>query len=101
MPERCASPASTPRTPTFETRRRIGYLPENNPLYGDLLVSEYLAFVADLRSLSAEDRRRNIEVTVDEVGLKEVYYLPVSFLSKGYRQRTRACRGHPPPSRRS
>ena len=72
----------------IETRRRIGYLPENNPLYGDLLVSEYLAFVADLRGLSAEDRRRNIEVTVDEVGLKEVYYLPVSFLSKGYRQRT-------------
>ena len=71
-----------------ETRKRIGYLPENNPLYGDLLVHEYLNFVADLRGLSAEDRGRNIDTTVDEVGLKEVYYLPVSFLSKGYRQRT-------------
>ena len=72
----------------IETRRRIGYLPENNPLYGDLLVHEYLTFVADLRGLSGAERRRNIESAVEEVKLTEVYYLPVSFLSKGYRQRT-------------
>ncbi len=72
----------------IETRKRIGYLPENNPLYGDLLVHEYLNFVADLRGLSAAERTGNIETAVEEVGLKEVYYLPISFLSKGYRQRT-------------
>jgi ABC-2 type transport system ATP-binding protein len=72
----------------IETRRRIGYLPENNPLYGDLLVHEYLTFVADLRGLAGAERRRNIEAAVEEVRLTEVYYLPVSFLSKGYRQRT-------------
>jgi ABC-2 type transport system ATP-binding protein len=72
----------------IETRRRIGYLPENNPLYGDLLVHEYLTFVADLRGLSGKERKRNIESAVEEVRLTEVYYLPVSFLSKGYRQRT-------------
>lgn len=72
----------------IETRRKIGYLPENNPLYGDLLVNEYLDFVADLRGLNAKEKKRNIESTVEEVKLTEVYYLPVSFLSKGYRQRT-------------
>ncbi len=72
----------------IETRRRIGYLPENNPLYGDLLVHEYLTFVADLRGLSGPERKRNIESAVEEVRLAEVYYLPVSFLSKGFRQRT-------------
>lgn len=72
----------------IETRKRIGYLPENNPLYGDLLVHEYLTFVADLRGLSGVERKRNIESAVEEVRLTEVYYLPVSFLSKGYRQRT-------------
>ena len=72
----------------IETRRRIGYLPENNPLYGDLLVHEYLTFVADLRGLAGAERRRNIESAVEEVRLTEVYYLPVSYLSKGYRQRT-------------
>ena len=72
----------------IETRRKIRYLPENNPLYGDLLVNEYLDFVADLRGLNAKEKKRNIESTVEEVKLTEVYYLPVSFLSKGYRQRT-------------
>ena len=69
------------------TRASIGYLPENNPLYGDLLVSEYLAFVADLRGMSAAQRRENLERTVDEAGIAEVYYRPIDQLSKGYRQR--------------
>ena len=72
----------------IETRKRIGYLPENNPLYGDLLVHEYLTFVADLRGLSGVERKRNIEMAVEDAALEEVYYLPVSFLSKGFRQRT-------------
>jgi ABC-2 type transport system ATP-binding protein len=72
----------------IETRKRIGYLPENNPLYGDLLVHEYLTFVADLRGLAGPERKRNIESAVEEVRLTEVYYLPVNYLSKGYRQRT-------------
>src|SRR5438034_1619015 len=39
-------------------KRRIGYLPENNPLYGDMLVSEYLAFIADLRELRGSPAAR-------------------------------------------
>ena len=69
------------------TRHSIGYLPENNPLYGDLLVSEYLRFVADLRGMSRAERRENLDRTVTEAGLSEVYNRPISQLSKGYRQR--------------
>ena len=69
------------------TRQSIGYLPENNPLYGDLLVSEYLRFVADLRGMSSAERRENLDRTVTEAGLSEVYNRPINQLSKGYRQR--------------
>ena len=70
------------------TRGNIGYLPENNPLYEDLRVSEYLSFVADLRGLSGAERRRNIEHAVEQAGLGDVYYLPINQVSKGYHQRT-------------
>ena len=69
------------------TRERIGYLPENNPVYADLLVSEYLDFVADLRGLTKQDRRENIAQTVEETGLQDVYMRPIGQLSKGYKQR--------------
>ena len=69
------------------TRRKIGYLPENNPLYGDLLVHEYLAFVAELRGLSPAERRANTQEAVEETGIEEVYYKPINQCSKGYRQR--------------
>lgn len=71
----------------LETRSSIGYLPENNPLYEDLLVKEYLEFVADLRGMSSQDKRSNLESTVVETGLSDVYYRPISELSKGYHQR--------------
>ena len=70
-----------------ETRKKIGYLPENNPLYGDLLVHEHLEFTANLRGLKGRERRSHIEDAVDEVGIAEVYYKPVNQCSKGYRQR--------------
>ena len=69
------------------TRAAIGYLPENNPLYEDMLVTEYLEFVSDLRGLTASSRRPNIEQAVEETGLHEVYYRPINQLSKGYHQR--------------
>ena len=69
------------------TRERIGYLPENNPVYADLLVSEYLDFVADLRGLTKSGRREDIARTVEETGLQDVYSRPIGQLSKGYKQR--------------
>jgi ABC-2 type transport system ATP-binding protein len=71
-----------------ETRSLIGYLPENNPLYGDLLVKEYLEYVADIRGLSGATRRNNMDVAVEETGIQEVFYKPINTCSKGYRQRT-------------
>ncbi len=69
------------------TRESIGYLPENNPLYEDMLVSEYLAFVAELRGLHGAERKTNMDLTVEETGIQEVFYRPIHELSKGYHQR--------------
>ena len=71
-----------------EAKRRIGYLPENNPLYGEMLVSEYLAFVGRLRELGTDERRRAIDEAVAATGLEPVYHRPIGELSKGFRQRT-------------
>ena len=68
-------------------KRRIGYLPESNPLYGDMLVADYLAFIADLRELSGTARARSIDAAVAATGVASVFYRPIGELSKGYRQR--------------
>ena len=71
-----------------EAKRRIGYLAENNPLYGEMLVSEYLDFVGRLRGLGADERRRSVEEAVAATGLESALHRPIGELSKGYRQRT-------------
>ena len=71
----------------LKTRNSIGYLPENNPLYEDLLVSEYLNFVADLRKMKGPSRKENIDRTIEEAGLGQVFHRPINELSKGYHQR--------------
>ncbi len=68
-------------------KRRIGFLPENNPLYGEMLVSEYLDFVARLRELLGGERRRAIDESVAATAIEAVYNRPISELSKGFRQR--------------
>ena len=68
-------------------RRRIGYLPENNPLYTDMLASEYLAFVGDLRGVRGAGPGSALDDAVSATGIAEVYYRPIGELSKGYRQR--------------
>ncbi|HSE69009.1 MAG TPA: ABC transporter ATP-binding protein, partial [Gemmatimonadales bacterium] len=70
-----------------EAKRRVGYLPENNPLYGDMLVAEYLQFVARLRDLEGTDRRRATDHAVAATGIDQVFYRPIGELSKGYKQR--------------
>lgn len=71
----------------IDTRRLIGYLPENNPLYSDLLVNEYLDFVADLRGMTRHQKGENLDQVVQETGISEVFFKPINTLSKGYRQR--------------
>jgi len=70
-----------------EAKRRVGYLPEANPLYDEMLVADYLQHVADLRGLSLEDTRMGIGSAVEETALGSVFYRPVGECSKGYRQR--------------
>lgn len=71
----------------LEVRRRIGYLPEDAPLYDDMLVSEALAFVAEVRKIPPTDRADRIGEVVARCGLEPVYGRPVGHLSKGFRQR--------------
>src|SRR2546428_10575182 len=70
-----------------EAKRRIGYLPENNPLYDDMLVADYLEFIADLRELAGLTRRQALDGAVTGTGIETVYYRPIGELSKGSRQR--------------
>jgi len=70
-----------------DAKRRIGYLPENNPLYAEMLVSEYLVFVGRLRELNGAARQSAIDEAVASTGLEPVYHRPIGELSKGFRQR--------------
>ncbi|HEX3926625.1 MAG TPA: ATP-binding cassette domain-containing protein [Gemmatimonadales bacterium] len=68
-------------------KRRIGYLPESNPLYEEMLVCDYLEYTGQLRSLSGAVLRRAVRTAADETGLDAVFYRPINEASKGYRQR--------------
>ena len=68
-------------------QERIGYLPENAPLYHDMLAQEYLGFMAEMRGLDPATRARRLRVVVEECGIADVLTRPIGQLSKGYRQR--------------
>ena len=68
-------------------KQRLGYLPETNPLYEEMLVAEFLEYAAQLRGLTTAQARSDITDAVDETGIGDVFFRPVSELSKGYRQR--------------
>jgi ABC-2 type transport system ATP-binding protein len=71
----------------LEARRRIGYLPESTPLYGDMRVVDYLTFVARVRELSRAESSRALERVVQDCGLAGMTRRRIRQLSKGYRQR--------------
>lgn len=70
-----------------DAKRRVGYLPENNPLYTDMLVAEYLQFVGRLREMGGLALAQGTDEAVVATGLEGVYHRPIGELSKGYRQR--------------
>ena len=74
-------------TQADEVRRRIGYMPENNPLHLDMRVREYLKFRARLKGLGIRQSRERVEVVMQQCGLTEVRRNIIGHLSKGYRQR--------------
>jgi len=70
-----------------EIKKLIGYLPESAPLYPDMLVYDYLKFVADLREIENSRADSRIKELADMCGINEVMHKPISELSKGYKQR--------------
>ncbi len=71
----------------LEVRRRLGYLPENVPIYLDLTVRDYLNFVGDLKGMDRKKKRHQIDKLMPLTGIKEVADRIIGNLSKGYRQR--------------
>ncbi len=82
-----------------EARRRIGYLPENAPAYGDMTVEDFLDFVAQVRGFDGAERRARVSATIERCLLGAVRRQPIETLSKGYRQRTCFAQAilHDPP----
>ncbi len=72
---------------SVEARRRIGYMPENVPLYDDMRVREYLKFRARLKGLSNREARTRVNDVVETCGLEPVRRKMIKVLSKGFRQR--------------
>jgi len=71
----------------LEARRRLGYLPENAPLYDDMMVLDFLRHTAALREVPVPRRRAAIAAMVERCGLGEMLGKDIRQLSKGYRQR--------------
>ncbi len=72
---------------SLEVRKRIGYLPENPPLYTDMTVKNYLEFAAKIKGVSSKKLRESVNTVVEKCGLTKYYRAYCNSLSKGYRQR--------------
>jgi len=72
---------------SIKARRKIGYMPENVPLYGEMRVREYLRYRAQLKGLKGKSARQHIGEAMDLCGLTDVRRKMIKTLSKGYRQR--------------
>lgn len=71
----------------LEARRRIGYVPEDVPLYANMRVDEFLAFMGRLKGLDAQQLQRAVDRSCTRLSLDEVRGLAIGKLSRGYRQR--------------
>ena len=69
----------------IETKKKIGYLPEANPLYMEMYVREYLAFIAGVHQIA--DAKKRVEEVIVTVGLSPEAHKKIGQLSKGYKQR--------------
>jgi ABC-2 type transport system ATP-binding protein len=71
----------------LEIKKILGYLPESAPLYHDMLVYDYLNYVADIRGIGKDRKMKRIRDLADLCGINEVMHQPIDVLSKGYKQR--------------
>jgi ABC-2 type transport system ATP-binding protein len=72
---------------SVEVRKRVGYLPENAPIYQDMDVVSYLSFVADVRGIPRAEAPSRISKMIDTCGLQKVVGRNIGQLSKGFKQR--------------
>jgi len=70
-----------------EIKRKIGYLPENPPLYPDMTVSEYLSFVGEIKGIPSKQKKERMNSIMETVGVQDVSKRLIKNLSKGYKQR--------------
>jgi ABC-2 type transport system ATP-binding protein len=70
-----------------QVKRRIGYLPEGAPLYGDMTVAAFLRFIAEIRGYAGSERQRRLDRVVELVHLDAVLGQPIETLSKGFKRR--------------
>jgi ABC-2 type transport system ATP-binding protein len=71
----------------LEIKMILGYLPESAPLYHDMLVYDYLTYVADIRGVDKDHKLKRIRKLADLCGINEVMHQSIDVLSKGYKQR--------------
>jgi ABC-2 type transport system ATP-binding protein len=83
----------------IEAKRRLGYLPEGAPLYGDMTPAGLLRFVAAMRGLHGREAARLTEAAVERTQLAEVMHRPIETLSKGFKRRVGLAQAilHDPP----
>lgn len=72
---------------SMEVRKRVGYLPEHNPLYLDMYVKEYLGFIGGIHHLKGQELNKRIDEMIEMTGLGVEMHKKIGALSKGYRQR--------------
>jgi ABC-2 type transport system ATP-binding protein len=71
----------------LEAARRLGYLPENGPLYNDMTPAELLRFFGEARGLAGDRLAERLAVVADQCAIRDVWEKPIGKLSRGYRQR--------------
>ena len=83
----------------LQVRNQIGYLPESAPSYDEMLVGEFLRFIAEIRGYSGMELKRRVGIVIEKTSLSEVENQMIDTLSKGFRQRTCLAQAllHDPP----
>ena len=83
----------------LQVRNQIGYLPESAPSYEEMLVGEFLKFIAEIRGYSGMELKRRVSIVIEKTSLSEVENQMIDTLSKGFRQRTCLAQAllHDPP----